>query len=209
MLLPAPTRRSPLMGTNFPGELEILLLSGALTNKLPVLCAGKMSSFSAERMVNLHLNEYFFLEGIFRSGTNKFFSRVNGLTCGMCVLAAPSHPQRNPACSPCLFSCFPAWTGQGRAPKSIRRRQTTQLLPAQLAGLETAGVMGKAEPQNHLVFLPSSLGAGTGREVVNCHCPGRAQKITVAMNCLNYLEGGNLVPYVMCQYVGNVPQPLR
>lgn len=198
------------MGTNFPGELEVLLFSGAPTNKLPVLCAGKMSSFSAQRMVNLHLNEYSFLEGIFHAGTNKFFSRVSGLTCRTCVLAASSHPQRDGrGALPALpASYLPAGTGQGRAPKSTRRRQTTQLLPAQSAGLEAAGVTGRAGPTKYLVFLPSSLGAGSGREVVNCGCPGRAQKIAVAMNCLNYLEGGNLVPYVVCQYVGNVPQPL-
>lgn len=36
-----------------------------------------MSLFAVERMVNLHLNEHFFLEGIFHCGTKKFFSLVD------------------------------------------------------------------------------------------------------------------------------------
>lgn len=61
MLLSLPIRRSMLMHANFPGELEILLSSSALTNRLLELRARKMSLFSVERMVNLHLNEHFFL----------------------------------------------------------------------------------------------------------------------------------------------------
>lgn len=77
MLLSVPVRCSVLTCANFPGELETSLSSGALTNRLLELCAGKMGLFSAERMVNLHLNEYFFLEGIFHCRSNKFFSWVS------------------------------------------------------------------------------------------------------------------------------------
>lgn len=65
MLLSVPIHRSVLMCANFPGELEISLSSGALTNRLLELCAGKTGLFSAERMVNLHLRECFSLAGIF------------------------------------------------------------------------------------------------------------------------------------------------
>lgn len=61
MLLSVPRRRSMLMHANFPGELEILLSSSALTNRLLELPAGKTSLFSVERMVYLHPNEHFFL----------------------------------------------------------------------------------------------------------------------------------------------------
>lgn len=88
MLLSVPIHCSVLMRTNFPGDLEITLSSGVLTNRLLELCAGKIGLFSVERMVNLHLNEYFFLEGIFHCRRSKFFSWVNcsnRLTCGMCI----------------------------------------------------------------------------------------------------------------------------
>lgn len=48
MLLSVPIHCSVLMHTNFPRELELPLRSGALTNRLLELCAGKMGLFSAE-----------------------------------------------------------------------------------------------------------------------------------------------------------------
>lgn len=97
LLLPVSIHCSVLICVNFPGEMEISLLSGALTNRLLELCAGKMGLFSAEKVVNLYLSEYFFLEGLFHYRSNKFFSWVNcssHLTWGTCMspaLAASSH----------------------------------------------------------------------------------------------------------------------
>lgn len=63
------------------------------------------------------------------------------------------------------------------------------------------------------VFLPKSpsswsRGGAMERGCMGRHCSGREQIITVVMNCMNHLEGCNLAPYVMCQYVENVSHPL-
>lgn len=145
------------MGTNFPGELEVLLFIP--TNKLPVLCAGKMSSFSAQRMVNLHLNDYSFLEGIFHAGTNKFFSRVSGLTCRTCVLAASSHPQRDgrgalPALPACLLP--PCRDGTGKGPKKHEEKTNHPAAPRAIS--RAGGSWRDGQSWAHKIFgIPAQL----------------------------------------------------
>lgn len=76
--------------------------------------------------------------------------------------------------------------------------------------------MGKAAQCLPEAENPTAAGAEEGPwggEVMNCSCMGRhssgkEQIITVVMNCMNHLEGCNLAPYVMCQYVENVSHPL-
>lgn len=90
-----------------------LAVSSALTNRLLALCVGKMSLFAVERMVNLHLNEHFFLEGIFHCETKKFFSLVD--------CPEPTSPWQQP-CTHGARQGSPALTqGNGGSPKSNRR----------------------------------------------------------------------------------------
>lgn len=148
---------SVLMCTNFPGELEISLPSRALTNRLLELCAGKMGLFSAERRVNLHLNEYFFLEGIFHCRSNKFFSWVNcsnHLTCGLCVPSLCSLITK--------VQTGKLWPVQRVQLKGQEWRQALHALwagcLAQVAGLEMTGMTGKAA--QHLPESENATAAG-------------------------------------------------